>query len=103
MSSDFPWPTPGDGLISEWPILLALRGRSFGTGSEPMPAVDATAWSLVALLLFCLVWIGGTVFLIRRRLRQRPLEKEEKSDVETPAGSGERHQAWQKPDDWWKK
>lgn len=99
-----PWPMQGNAVPPLPPVMVAIRGRGFGAESEPNPAADATAWSLVFLLVFCLVWIGTTAFFIARRLRKKKAPPDDrKADVETHAGSAERRAEWQKPDDWWKK
>ncbi len=84
------------------PVMLALRGRGFGAETEPTPAADAAALSLIGLLIFCVVWIAAAAFVIKRRLRKQIPPEGLKANGKIHPEAPEPHPAWQKPGDWWK-
>lgn len=79
---------------------LAISGRGFGAEIEPTPAADATVWSLVGLLVFCIVCftVGGVA--LKRRCRKPPPLEELVDGGEREDGPA--NPAWQRPGDWWK-
>jgi len=84
-------------------IVLAIRGKGFGAEAEPTPAADATALSLVALLVFCVTCIVIAALLLKRRLgKQGPPNDLKTAEARTRSTGSGRNPVWQKPEDWWK-
>ena len=102
MPSSPPWLAPSHADSAAWPVILAIRGPGFGAETEPTPAADAAAWTLIALLVFCVVWIAATVLIIKRRLGKQEPPEDFQDVVKTQPESQEPRAAWQKPEDWWK-
>lgn len=83
--------------------LLAVRGNGFGAEAEATLAADATALSLIALLVFCVTCIAISARLLRKRLgKQGPPREIDTADAAMPFQGMDRTPAWQKPEDWWK-
>lgn len=96
-----------------------LKPSSWWHGLASLPeseavAADATAWSLVALLVFCAVCFLGGALVLRKREHHALSEPENEappSHVQRPKssqkseGSGEedpKRQPWERGADWWK-
>jgi hypothetical protein len=77
-------------------------------------AADATAWTLVALLVFCTVCFLGGALVLRKREHQSLSEPENEappSHVQRPESSQKsertseedpKRQPWERGADWWK-
>lgn len=80
-----------------------------GIDSEHLPAVDAAAWCLLALLLFCVLCFAFGAWVLWRRERRRtrdPGEAEEKShrffpDPTREASRPENRAPWERDENWW--
>lgn len=84
-----------------------------GIGSEHMPAVDAAAWSLLALLLFCILCLAIGAWVLWRRGKRRSrftmesLEELHDIDTSSPDGAADNRQKktsapWERDENWWK-
>jgi hypothetical protein len=81
--------------------------------NEAAPAADATAWSLVGLLVFCTVCFLGGALALRKREHDASAAPESEappSHVQRPETSqkaenteeGPKRQPWERGADWWK-
>ncbi len=75
---------------------------SSSSWTEPVPAVDAAAWFLIALLFGLLTGFLLFAAFIRRQSALHPPSDE----PSVPAGNGQGNEAsrqpWEKDADWWK-
>lgn len=78
-----------------------------GPGHLTLPAADATALSLLALLVFCLAcFVWGAAVLGRRERLARRSDPEEGTQHEVKPVADDApntRAAWEREPDWWKK
>ncbi len=77
-----------------------------GFNSEYIPAADALALSLIALLLFCLVCFAiGAWVLWRREKRCAVVSTEIRGTTQINYNSApaKNRKSWERDEDWWKK
>lgn len=91
------------------------QGMAMISGSEPTPAADAAAWSLVGLLVFCTLCFLGGAMVLRRREHDTAaqqgadqsvsqVERSEKESTKKSDAPDEdpKRQPWERGADWWK-
>lgn len=83
-----------------------------GARSDPLPAADAFAWSLVGLLAFCtLCFLAGALTLRYREKHSPPPDDEDDGEKPVilprtrnrPPEDESPRQPWERDSDWWKK
>ena len=100
--------------LPDTPLRPSVWWHGLATISEnEAVAADATAWSLVALLVFCTMCFLGGALVLRKREHDRPTEFENEtpqSHVQRPETSQKadnkeedpKRQPWERGADWWK-
>ena len=101
--------------LPDTPLKPSLWWHGLATLSEneANPAADATAWSLVALLVFCTACFLGGALVLRKREHQSPTEPENEAPrrhVQRPESSKKsetteedpKRQPWERGADWWR-
>ncbi|WP_038165723.1 hypothetical protein [Verrucomicrobium sp. BvORR106] len=83
----------------------------YGARSDPLPAADALAWSLLGLLAFCaLCFLAGALTLRHRERHPAPSEEDDEDKPvilprtpKRPPDDESPRQPWERDGDWWKK
>lgn len=81
---------------------------SHGISSEHMPAADTAAWSLLSLLLFCILCFAIAAWVLWRREKRQPPITVETTETEQGQMFGKttpkKHlEPWERDENWWKK
>ncbi len=82
-----------------------------GIESEHLPAVDAAAWSLLTILLFCVLCFVFGAWVLWRREKRRPRDPREPEHATRPffpdrplgESQGENRAPWEREENWWQK
>lgn len=85
-----------------------------GIDSEHIPAVDAAAWSLISLLLFCVLCFAFAAWILWRREKSRSRFPMDSGDTGKSTGQilpgdaseeiqKESRAPWERDENWWRK